>query len=297
VHPVVVLLDLHEVDRVAEPGGLEQVPRVGPQHGHLGELVPVALEVAVVYRVEPGEGCPQPHVGLGDRVADEIAAGRQPLGEPVQPREQAAVGRVVRGLGGREPALVDAVVHVPVDEGADLLDLIAQPLRIQVRRARPVAGGPLLLHVQRDMPEVGGHHRAARDVHDRRDGHAAVVAGDRLLVRLTEPVDAEHRVDSARVEVERPAPPVVLRSADAHGEDGLEPEQAADDQRPGRPRAGAGHHQPVPPRLHGPAISPVRRDAPVEVCGVTNELASFAHATETRLSDRPCHPRRRTRDR
>src|SRR6266496_4485907 len=48
VDDVVVLLDLREVDGVAEPRCLEQVARVGPQHRHLGQLLPVALEVAVV---------------------------------------------------------------------------------------------------------------------------------------------------------------------------------------------------------------------------------------------------------
>ncbi len=50
VHHVVVLLDLLEVDRLAEARRLEQVARVRPQHRHLGELLPVALEVAVVDR-------------------------------------------------------------------------------------------------------------------------------------------------------------------------------------------------------------------------------------------------------
>src|SRR3712207_7580451 len=47
VDDVVVLLDLREVDRVAEARGLEQVAGVGPQHRQLGQLLPVALEVAV----------------------------------------------------------------------------------------------------------------------------------------------------------------------------------------------------------------------------------------------------------
>src|SRR3954451_10965661 len=55
VHDVVVLLDLVEVDRVPEPRSLEQVARVRPQHRHLGQLAPVALEVAVVDGVEPDQ--------------------------------------------------------------------------------------------------------------------------------------------------------------------------------------------------------------------------------------------------
>ena len=95
VHDVVVLLDLDEVDGVAEAGRLEQVPRVGPQHRHLGELVPVALEVAVVDGVEAGQRGEQPDVGLGDGVADQIPLVRQPLGQPVKRGEQPVVGFVV----------------------------------------------------------------------------------------------------------------------------------------------------------------------------------------------------------
>jgi hypothetical protein len=125
VHLVVVLLSLLKVDRVAEPRGLEQVPGVGPQHRHLSQLVPVALEVTVVDRVEADQRGPQPDVGLGDRVADQVPPGGQPLGQPVQPGEQGQVGVLVGVLGAGEPAPVNAVVHVPVDAVADLLDLLA----------------------------------------------------------------------------------------------------------------------------------------------------------------------------
>ncbi len=287
MHPVVVPLGLLEVDRVAEPRRLEQVPRVRPQHRHLGELVPVALEVAVVDGVEPGQRGPQPDVGLGDRIADQVAAGGQPLGQPVQPGEQRAVGLVVGLLGRGEPAPVHAVVHVGVDGRADLLDLVPQPFRVQVRRPRPVVGGPLPLQVQGDLPEVGGDHRAGGDVHDRRHGDAAVVARLGPLVRLAQPVDAEHRVDSARVEVERPAPPVVLRGADAQRQHGLQPEQPPHDHGPVRPRARPRHHQPVPPGLHRPAVPPVRGDPPVQVPRVPYELSRSAHVPDaTRPSGR-----------
>ena len=84
VHDVVVLLDLDEVDGVAEAGGLEQVPRVGPQHRHLAELLPVALEVPVVDGVEADQRGEQPHVGLGDGVAHEVPLAGEPLLQPVE---------------------------------------------------------------------------------------------------------------------------------------------------------------------------------------------------------------------
>ena len=287
MHLVVVLLGLLEVDRVAEPRRLEQVPGVAPQHRHLGQLVPVALEVAVVDRVEPDQRGPQPDVGLGDRVADQVSPGGQPFGQPVQPGEQGTVSVLVGGLGAGEPAPVHAVVHVLVDARADLLDLVAQPLRVQVGRARTVVRHPFVLQVEGDPPEVGGHHRAGRDVHHGRDGHAPLVPGERLLVGLAQPVDGQHRVEPARVQVERPAPPVVLRPADAHGQRALQPEQPPDDHRPVRPRARPRHHQPVPPGLHreGP-VPPVGGDPPVQVPGVPDKLSRIAHRV-SRLLDLP----------
>ena len=83
-------LDVDEVDRVAEPGRLEQVAGVGPQHRQLGQLLAVALELAVVDGVEAGQGREQPDIGLGDGVADEVALLRQALGQPVEAGEQPA---------------------------------------------------------------------------------------------------------------------------------------------------------------------------------------------------------------
>jgi len=56
-----------------------------------------------------------------------------------------------------------------------------------------------------------------------------------------EPFDSEDRVASAGVEVERPAAGVVGRPGDAHGDDVLETEDAAHEDRPVRPRACPAH--------------------------------------------------------
>src|ERR1035437_3060787 len=126
VHDVVMLLDLAEVDRVAEAGGLEQVARIRPQHRHLAELAPVALEVPVVDGIEPGQGRKQPHVGLGERVADQVSLRRQPVAEPVQPGEQSFICSVVRLLRSGEAAAVDAVVDLGVSPLANLIDFSAK---------------------------------------------------------------------------------------------------------------------------------------------------------------------------
>jgi hypothetical protein len=129
-----MLLGLNEVDRVPEPGCLEQVAGVGPQHRHLGQLAAVALEMALVDGVEPGQGRPQPDVGLGNGVADEVTPGLKPLRQPVKPCEQLGIRVLVRGLRAGEPAPVYAVVHVLVDQGGDVLDLVPQPVRVEIGR-------------------------------------------------------------------------------------------------------------------------------------------------------------------
>jgi hypothetical protein len=49
-------LDVVEIDGVAKARRAEQIAGVGPQHRHLTEFAPVALEVTVIDRVEAHEG-------------------------------------------------------------------------------------------------------------------------------------------------------------------------------------------------------------------------------------------------
>ena len=96
MHDVIVLLDLYEVGGVTEARRLEEIAGVGPEHGELAQLVPIALEVIVVHRVEPDQRREEPDIRLGDRVSHQVPLTAQPLGEPIEPGEQA----VVRGLVG-----------------------------------------------------------------------------------------------------------------------------------------------------------------------------------------------------
>ena len=103
-----------------------------------------------------------------------------------------------------------------------------------------------------DLREVVGHDLARRDVDDRRHRDAARVVGLAGEVGLLEPLDAEHRVAAALVEVEGPAAGVVGRAGRAPGDDVLEAEQAAHDDRAVRPRAGARGDEAVAAGLGGP---------------------------------------------
>jgi hypothetical protein len=69
---VIVAFDVIEVDGVAETWCLEEISRVGPEHGHLRELLTIALEVPVIHGIETHESAEEPYVDFGDRVADKV---------------------------------------------------------------------------------------------------------------------------------------------------------------------------------------------------------------------------------
>jgi hypothetical protein len=158
-------------------------------------------------------------------------------------------------LRAGEPAPVDAVVDVPVDAIHDLVHLVAEVLGIQVRCALAVVPPPLRGQVERQPGDVVGDDLPGRDVHDRGDGDPLVVSRVAGEVGLLEPLDPEHGVPAARVEVEGPAPLVVRRPAYAHAEDVLETEEASHDDRAVRPRAGARDDETVAVRLDRVAVA------------------------------------------
>jgi len=101
-------------------------------------------------------------------------------------------------------------------------------------------------------------------------------------VGLLEPAVAEHRVDTARVEVEGPAAFVVGRAAEAERDHVLEPEQLAHDDRPVGPGARPGGDQPVAPGLDRPAGGvagdPVREVVHVPLEGRLLDVRRLRHA-------------------
>ncbi len=227
--------------------------------------------MVVVDRVEAHQRGEQAHVRLGEGFPDQVAPGREPVRELVEPGEQPRVRLLVGGGRPGEPGLVDPVVDVTEDLLHDLLELVAVGLGEQVRRTLAMVSPPLVRQVERDLLEVVGDHRSARHVHDRRHGDPELVAGHAGLVGVLEARDAEHRVEPALVEVEGPAPPVVGRPGHPHRQDLLEPEQATDDDGPVGPRAGAADDEAVAPRLDRPAAGTVGGDAVIEVAHVALE--------------------------
>src|SRR5579872_5778446 len=201
---VVVPLDVIEVRCVPEGGQRVQVARVAPQIRVVGQPAQVDLEVVVVDRVEAGQGHPEPDVGLGDRVTEQVpAVGQAPL-QVVQGGEDLGDRVVVSLLGGGHARAVYAVVHGLVDDRVDRVDLGAQDLRVQVG-----AGGERAeLGVQVDgyIGEIVADDPAGLPVPQYGDGDVPVVAGLGGLVGLAqqgEPVDRVQRVPGAVAE--RPA--------------------------------------------------------------------------------------------
>ena len=186
--------------------------------------MPIALEVSVVHGVEAGEGREQADVGLGDRVAHQVAPTGEALRQPVESVEQVPVRTLVGDLGAGEAAPVDAVVDIAEHELGDLVDLVAVGRRIEVGGALAMQGLPLGREVERHLGEVVGDDLAGRDVDQRRHRDPLVVPGVAGEERLLQAFDSEHRITSAGVEVERPAPFVVGGSGDAHRHDRFEAE-------------------------------------------------------------------------
>ena len=261
-------LDLHEVGGVTEARCLEQIPRVRPQHWHLGELRPVAFEMAVVHGVESQQRGEQPYVGLGDRVADQVAPRCQAIGQPVQPVEELSVRALVGLLRAGESTAVDPVVDVAVHHRIDRVDLVPQRRRVELRGTRSVMSLPLHSQVDGHLGEVVGDDGAGGDVDDGRHGDPPGIVRDAGEVRLLQPLDAEHRVDAAGVQVERPAALVVGRAAEAHRHRILQPEEPPDDDRPARPGARTRRDEAVSAGFDRVAVPAVRSDPGADVAGV-----------------------------
>jgi hypothetical protein len=242
--------------------------------------------MAVIDGVEPDEGGEEANVRLGDAVAHQVALALESLREPVQAVEQPAIRLFVGVLGAGEPAAVDPVVDVLEHHLVDLVDLVPQLLGVQVGRAGAVMGPPLGREVEGDLRVVVGDDLASGDVDDGGYGHPPVVVGEASQVGLLQPLDPEDRVLPALVESERPAPLVVGRPGDAHGEDRLEAQQAAGDDRAVGPGTGTADDQAVAARLNRVAVAAVGGDAGGDVVRVPGELSrgvdvpvvAFCHA-------------------
>src|SRR5690606_3342473 len=96
---VVVALDVLEVDGVGDAGNLVELAQVARQVREVGDAPAIALEVAVVDRIEAHQRREQAPVRLGDAIADQVALSGEPSIELVERCEQLLEGLRVGGLG------------------------------------------------------------------------------------------------------------------------------------------------------------------------------------------------------
>lgn len=244
-------LDVVEIGGGAETRDLIEVTGISPQVLELGEPLPIAVEGAVVSGVEAHQRHPQAHVGIGDVVTQQEAAGGEPLLNTVQGREEFLIGLLVGLLGAGEATAVDAIV----DRGEDMLvegiDLLALLDRVEIGGVGGLQRSPLHLEVGGELRVVIVDHLASRDLDDGRQGGAAGEPWVSRQVCLTQLVDAEHRVEAGGVEVELP-PVLAADRVDHTDADGsLQPQHLSHDQLPMRPRAQLADDEAVASGLDG----------------------------------------------
>ena len=72
VREIVVALDVIEVHRFGDPGLLIEVPQVGIEIQIIHDASHVALEMAMIHRVESHEATKKPPIGFDDAISEKI---------------------------------------------------------------------------------------------------------------------------------------------------------------------------------------------------------------------------------
>jgi hypothetical protein len=151
---VIVAFDVIEVDGVAETWCLEEISRVGPEHGHLRELLTIALEVPVIHGIETHESAEEPYVDFGDRVADKVTLVGETIAQLIKSREENVVSLFVGLLVAGESTLVDTVINVVEDVADETVDFRSMGDRVEIGCATSMKSAPLGREVQRDLGEI-----------------------------------------------------------------------------------------------------------------------------------------------
>src|SRR5213594_1552500 len=129
---VVARFDFMEVEGVLDSRPLIELAQVVGEIRIVLDAADVALEMAIVDEIETQQRRKGAPVGLGDALADEVAALVETLLQGVQPIEYFPHRLIVSLLGLGEAGTVNAVVQMLVDEIVHLIDFIVQPLWIEI---------------------------------------------------------------------------------------------------------------------------------------------------------------------
>jgi len=140
------------IHRVGDPRPLVQLAQPVGEVRIVLDAPQVALEVAVVHRVEADERGEQSPVGLGQVLTGEIAQLVEATLQPVQRTEYLREGLLIGFLAGGKAGPVDTVVDRRVDTRVERIDLAAQRLRIEIERR----SGQVVERAVEDADQLGG---------------------------------------------------------------------------------------------------------------------------------------------
>jgi hypothetical protein len=270
---VIVALDVIEVDGVAETGCLEEVARIRPEHGHLRELLTVALEVPVINGIETYKSAEEAYVDFGDRVADEVTLVAETVTQLIESREENVIGPLVGILITRESALVNTVVDVVEDVADEAADLCSMGDRVKIGSTASMKRTPLRREVKRNLGEIVGDDLTGRDIDYRRNRDSAWVLGIVSEVGICDTGDTKDRVDAIRIKIECPTPLVVSRAAHTHRKHRLQTEESADDDGPVRPRTRTADDEAISACDNRESLGTISSDSRGEVVGIPLESA------------------------
>ena len=244
-----MVADVVEIHRLGDPVEVVEPPRERREIGIVRDPADVALEMAVIDRIEADQRGPQPDIRLGEPPADQPLLPLQPLLQRVELGEQRHHRRLIGMLRGRETGLVNSVVDAVVDLLVDRIDLVAMRLRIEIEIVRAAVIEGAAQHAE-DIRALIVDDGAGLLVPQHRHGDMARIIGFRRGVDLVQIARAHQRFGGdALTLAERPAaflhPPVDVDQLDRPGQP-LEMPRGIGAVRPG---AGKADIEPVAPRL------------------------------------------------
>src|SRR5690606_28703913 len=129
---IVALLDVVDIHRVADPRQVEHPLHIGGEIGVFGEAPQIALEQAMIGRVEADKGDEQTNVGLGKGWSKQERTFGQKRLHLVQHGEHAAIGLVIGDLGSGKTRAVDAVVERRIDAIVERVYAVAKGARVKI---------------------------------------------------------------------------------------------------------------------------------------------------------------------
>lgn len=250
VRPVVVALDLVEIDRRGDSRSLVEVQQVAVQVRVVDDPPYIALEMPVVNGVETDQRAKEPPVRFHDPAAHQVAARGEAGFQFIERGKEEAARLFVGGLRRGEPGPVNAVVHGLVDERAPSLHLLAKRFGKKIDLRVPREGVEFPVEHPADVVLRIIDDAARIPVPEHRNRHPCVGVEGRIARRVgfAQKRKTVHRIMAEpRPVPERPPPFIAHRIGHRHADRLLQPLEVAENQRPARPGAGEGNIKMITP--------------------------------------------------